>query len=233
LSTLYLIRHGQASFGAADYDVLSELGAQQSRRLGEHWARAGHEVDAIYVGPRVRQRDTATHLGDAARDAGAELPAPIELAELDEYPAFELLKHWMPILQQKDPRLGEILAAPAGSRRLERAFEHIIGMWSRGELDTGHLESFEQFSTRVERGLQTIMEREGRGKRVAVITSGGPISIAMRKALGLADEMMLRVAWVIANASVSEFRYRDATALSLVSFNNTPHLDEPALVTYR
>ena len=34
MGTLYLVRHGQASFGADDYDQLSPLGHQQALRLG-------------------------------------------------------------------------------------------------------------------------------------------------------------------------------------------------------
>ena len=39
MAELYLVRHGQASFGAADYDRLSERGEQQSVWLGEYFAR--------------------------------------------------------------------------------------------------------------------------------------------------------------------------------------------------
>ncbi len=230
MSSLYLIRHGQASFGAADYDVLSETGIAQSRRLGQHLGERRFALDAVYVGPRVRHRDTARHLRDAAEEAGHPLPEPIELAELDEYPAFELLRHWMPILTEDDPQMAAILAS--GGDRVGRAFEHIIGKWVRGELDTGHLESFAAFVDRVERGLDIIMRDQGRGKRVAVVSSGGPISVTMRRSLSLADDTMLRVAAVLANASVSEFRYRDAR-LNLVTFNGTAHLDEAELVTYR
>lgn len=232
MSSLYLIRHGQASFGAADYDVLSETGIAQSRRLGQHLGARQFALDAVYVGPRVRHRDTARHLRDAAAEAGHPLPEPIELPELDEYPAFELLRHWMPILTEEDPEMASILAAPSGSDRVGRAFEHIIGKWVRGELDTGHLESFIAFVDRVERGLDIIMRDQGRGKRVAVVSSGGPISVTMRRSLSLADDTMLRVAAVLANASVSEFRYRD-DRLNLVTFNGTAHLDEAELVTYR
>ena len=41
MGTLYLVRHGQASFGAADYDNLSELGHRQAVRLGEYWRERG------------------------------------------------------------------------------------------------------------------------------------------------------------------------------------------------
>ena len=38
MSAIHLIRHGQASFGADDYDLLSALGERQARLLGESLA---------------------------------------------------------------------------------------------------------------------------------------------------------------------------------------------------
>jgi broad specificity phosphatase PhoE len=43
MGTLYLVRHGQASFGADDYDQLSELGGA-GVRLGEHWRAQGQAL---------------------------------------------------------------------------------------------------------------------------------------------------------------------------------------------
>jgi broad specificity phosphatase PhoE len=139
----------------------------------------------------------------------------------------------MPILTREDPGMQQIMSGAHGKAGYDRAFEHIIGKWVRGELDTGSLESFAQFVERVGDTLGFIMREQGRGKRVAAITSGGPISAAMRQTLGLTDDTMLRLAWVIANASYSEFRYR-TTDLSLLAFNSTPHLvHDTDLVTYR
>ena len=39
MGSIYLIRHGQASFGAENYDVLSPLGYRQSEALGDYLAR--------------------------------------------------------------------------------------------------------------------------------------------------------------------------------------------------
>ena len=44
MSELYLVRHAQASFGAANYDQLSDLGHQQSRWLGDHLGMRGMAV---------------------------------------------------------------------------------------------------------------------------------------------------------------------------------------------
>lgn len=232
MSTLYLIRHGQASYGAADYDVLSDLGAEQSRELGTHWGSRGRALDAVYSGPRKRQVDTATHFLEAATAAGTPYPEPTVLDDFDEYPAFELLKHWMPILLKEDPQFAELLSGGASARQMDRALDVIITRWATGELDTGELESFVEFVDRVDRGLRQVMSAQGRGKNVAVVTSGGPISVSMKLTLGIADERTLRLAWVIANASVTEFRYRDEE-LTMIGFNRIPHLDDERLITYR
>ena len=67
MSVLTLIRHGQASFFADNYDQLSELGERQARALGEYWARRELKFDEVYTGPRVRQSHSAELAVAAAR----------------------------------------------------------------------------------------------------------------------------------------------------------------------
>jgi len=77
VSTIHLIRHGQASFGSADYDRLSSLGEQQVMHLRDHYARIRQPVDAIYSGTLQRQRSTAEILaslhgdGDGSGSSGS------------------------------------------------------------------------------------------------------------------------------------------------------------------
>ena len=56
MGTLYLVRHGQASFGAADYDQLSDLGHKQSVRLGEYFAHKGIHFDGLIAGTLRRHK---------------------------------------------------------------------------------------------------------------------------------------------------------------------------------
>src|SRR5690242_12482312 len=59
MGQLFLVRHGQASFGSANYDQLSELGTMQSRVLGEWFARCGQHFDRVVTGALQRHRQTA------------------------------------------------------------------------------------------------------------------------------------------------------------------------------
>ena len=73
MAELLLVRHGQASFGAADYDKLSELGVEQSRALGRWWSSCQLQVDSLMAGTMRRHRETA-------EGAMIALPNPPELA---------------------------------------------------------------------------------------------------------------------------------------------------------
>jgi broad specificity phosphatase PhoE len=220
VSRLLLIRHGQASFGAQDYDQLSELGRRQGLALGNFWVSFKERFDAIYCGPRRRHKDTLDAAIIAAERGELSLPPHIEHEGLDEYPAIELFKK----------HLGDVSALPS-VRQIRERIADISGRWIEGTLELDGLESYEEFHARVVSTLEAICKEQGRGKTVAVMTSGGPISIAMKAALDLEPQKAGRLAWVIANASITEFHYRD-DGLHLRSFNRTPHLGEHSLVTY-
>ena len=106
-----LIRHGQASYGQADYDRLSTRGEDQARAVGR-WL-AGRELSALYTGPLRRQIQTGAFATEAASALGRPLPTPTELLELAEYPAFEMLQHLVPRLVAEDPEFEALKRRPA------------------------------------------------------------------------------------------------------------------------
>jgi broad specificity phosphatase PhoE len=232
VSTLYLIRHGQASYGEVDYDRLSARGTEQALAVGRWAARAG--LDALYAGPLRRQQQTAQF---AAEGAGGALPAPETLDELAEYPAFEMLQHMVPRLVDEDPQFELLTTAPT-PRLLDRAFQTILGRWSRNEWTVDGLERVDAFVGRIRTGLDRVLRAAASGARLACITSAGPIGVAVGLVFGIPAERMVRTSIVIRNASITELRFRSQgfdwqpDQLSLVSFNLTAHLPD-ALQTER
>jgi phosphohistidine phosphatase SixA len=81
MGTLYLVRHGQASFGADDYDQLSELGRQQSERLGQYWRARGLAFDAVLTGTLRRHAQTWAGIAQGA----GYTQAAVQLEGLNEY----------------------------------------------------------------------------------------------------------------------------------------------------
>jgi broad specificity phosphatase PhoE len=243
VSTLYLIRHGQASYGAADYDVLSPRGERQAAELGRHLARTGAMFDALYSGPLRRQRDTATLLAAAAREAGAVLPELRIVDELAEYDAFSIIQRFLPMLVDHHPELRPLVDGTAGAdaiRLMDHAFEAAVAAWSSGRIAHDDIESFAAFTERVRRGLERVMHAHAGGQRVAVVSSGGPISITVGLALALGPDQTMAIGRAIRNASISEVRWRSRGfawrpgQLSLYGFNHVAHLEHDAdLITYR
>lgn len=231
MSDLYLIRHGQASFGAANYDVLSELGVRQSAELGKYTAQRPLHFDSIYTGPLKRQVDTASHMVNEAKRHGHSHPQVRVLDELSEYPAFELIDYFLPRVREQDAELAAAMAADAGPRTMDMVMKTVLTRWATGELVCDELESFAAFEARVLRGLRHLMSTEGRGRTVAVVTSGGPISVAMKYSLELPAHQTMRIGWTVANSSFTRFRFR-GDELTLHSFNTVAHLARDA-ITYR
>jgi len=235
VGTLFLIRHGQASYGEVDYDRLSARGMEQARALGRSLAR-GRPLDRVYAGPLRRQQETIAVATEAAAAVGVTLPAVETLPELAEYPAFEMLQHLVPKLVAEDPKFAQLTSAPT-PRLLDQAFHAVLGRWSRDEWVVDGVERVGEFVGRVRTGLDRVLRAQASGARVAAITSAGPIGVAVGLTFGIPDERMVRTSIVIRNASITELVFRSQSfdwqpdQLSLVAFNVTGHLE--GLVTER
>jgi broad specificity phosphatase PhoE len=229
MSTLYLVRHGQASFGSEDYDRLSQTGVQQVEWLRDHWQTIDERLDAIYAGRLRRQRHTAEIL---AAPAGS---AVTTLAQFDEYDADRLLRHAAESGQLQHVTTEMLMSRRFDARSFQRELEATGLAWIDGRLHAAGGESWREFRTRVGDGLRELVRREGRARRIAVCTSAGVIGAAVGEVLGLSDHETIKLSWAVHNSSVTRLHYDDRR-LSLSAFNIVPHLEHPqrrALVTFR
>lgn len=239
MSRIFLVRHAQASFLEPDYDKLSTLGETQARLLGEYWASRNITFDRIYSGPRVRQIDTAKLVAEGHRRLGFSLPALVVMQEFDEYQGEDVLRKSFPELLEKDAGICDLHATfqnadtPEEKRRsFQRMFEVVVGRWVDGELPLKDVESWPQFCSRVNRGLSKLTSSSMHGEQVVIFSSGGPIGVAMQRALNLSPRDTLRITWMSRNCSYSEF-LSSGEQFTLSTFNAFPHLDDPSLLTYR
>jgi len=239
MSNLFLVRHGQASFLEPDYDRLSPKGETQSRLLGEYWANHKVVFDHAYSGPRIRQRETARIAGEAYKKAGLPWPEPEILDQFDEFSAEAVLERSLPQLLESDGhirKLHEAFQNASGRderfKTFQRVFEVVIGKWAGGELPLPGIEPWPEFCARVQHGLAQLFRNGSRGQRIVIFSSGGPVGVAMQKALGLSTEATLRSAWMVLNCAYSEFFF-SGDRFTLSSYNSYPHLTDPGFVTYR
>jgi broad specificity phosphatase PhoE len=239
MSHLVLVRHGQASFLEANYDKLSAKGEAQARLLGDYWVQHKISFDRVYAGPRVRQRETAQIVGQAYVEAGLSWPQVHLLTPFDEFQAEAVMERALPGLLERDAGVRELHQAFERAedqaerfKTFQRVFEVVIGRWAAGELPLPGIEAWPDFCSRVRKGLQQLSQNGNLGQRVAVFSSGGPIGVAMQKALGLSTEATLRSAWMVPNCAYSEFLF-SGDRFTLRSYNSYPHLTDPDFFTYR
>jgi broad specificity phosphatase PhoE len=211
MAELVLVRHAQASFGADDYDKLSELGWRQSRWLGEYFAERGVEFDRVVRGSLRRHAET---LAGIAEGAGRPIDG-VEDARLNEYDAHALLSAHLK---------GE--AKPQGGDRREhfRLLREAMYAWTDGTLQGASHEPFADFRNRVLAALAAA--RAGRAKRVLVVSSGGPISTVLADVLGMPLRGVVDLNLQTRNTGITELQ-AGANRIHCVSFNNVPHLDRP------
>lgn len=238
MSVLRVIRHGQASYFADDYDNLSSLGEEQARALGRYWIEQDQKIDRVVVGPRRRHRQTLEAVAAIFRDAGRDWPEVQEVDELDEHSGQEVVHQALPgwieqesVARPEFARLAE--RKPEDLRLFFQAFRDITRRWARGELATpAGLESWADFRARVHRGLRRILDgMPHRDQTVAVFTSGGPVATSTGLALDLPDEKVIELSWRVRNAAYADLVVNDE-GLSVDCFNAWPHLGESRLVTH-
>jgi broad specificity phosphatase PhoE len=239
MSTLFLVRHAQASFLEEDYDVLSELGHTQARLLGQRWARLGLALDAVYTGPLRRQRHTAELVGEEMARAGLPWPEIQQLDALDEYHAEPMLRRFVPEVAEQDSEVRRLLQALTEAstrgeraRAFERLFQGMMRRWARGAFGARDVESWEAFRRRAQGALATLADPDRRSARVAAFTSGGAIGVAVGALVGAEDETMLDLGWTLNNCSVSEVLFSRARR-NLARYNDISHLEDPEHWTHR
>jgi broad specificity phosphatase PhoE len=234
MSSLFLVRHGQASFLEPDYDKLSPKGEAQARMLGEYWARHRMDFDHVYSGTKVRQMGTAR----IAREAAGASWEISTLPEFDEFPAEAVMNQGLPGLLETDCRIRtmhqnflDCTTREEKFRTFQRLFEVVIAQWAAGTLLVPEIEPWPDFCRRVYRGLDKITAHNG-NQRVAVFSSGGPVGVAMQRSLDLSTQATLKTAWMVRNGSWTEFLFSH-DRFTLSAYNAVPHLTDAEFITYR
>lgn len=238
MSTLWLVRHGQASFLEADYDRLSARGEEQAARLGEHWAELDVRLDRIVAGPRRRQLHTAEILRDVLSRRGLPAPEVEVMEELDEYRSDELFTHLLPSLATSDPVVAALAGELAGAvdraviaRAFDRALQYLLRAWIDGAGDGLAMESWVEFEARIARARGRLVGG-GRGANVVAVSSGGAIGAFVGQVLEASPPTRLELGWTLHNSGVVEL-FWSGSRTSLSRFNAVEHLPPGALRTYR
>ena len=233
MSTIYVVRHGQASFGGKDYDRLSPIGEEQSRALGCWIRQCRLKLDRVVVGGNRRHWQTAQCC--LAMIPGA--PPETEWRRMENFSEFDgvdVVKCFRPDLSGPEQIDSWLAGAVDARREFQTVFGPAFARWVRGHHD-GYAESYASFRERCWKGLLELLENGGGSGTRWVFTSGGPISAMVQNALAIPNERLPELTWTLVNTGVTKFLCR-AGKVSAATVNQYPHLEQtnkPEWITYR
>ncbi len=214
MGSVYLVRHGQASFGADNYDQLSDLGHRQCERLGEYFRHKGLRFDAALVGTLQRQVESLAGIARGMQwDAG-----PLSWPGLNEYDSKAVVAAVHP----------EPLPKPSSPEQVRHHFRLLregLAQWMAGKVQPEGMPSYIDWLAGVTGALDHVRANL-HGKNVLIVSSGGPISTAVGQVLGTSPEATIELNLRIRNSSVTELAFTPKRHM-LVTYNTLPHLDHP------
>ena len=214
MGNLYLVRHGQASFGKADYDNLSDLGKQQSLRLGQYFKRRRLVFDMVIMGSLRRHTQTWEAI---AQGAGFD-HKPLVWTGLDEYDSEAVVKAIHPARLEKPD-------TPERYKQHFRLLRDGLRAWMSGATRPLGMPDYPSFVQGVVGALDHV--RMSNCSNVLIVSSGGPISTAVGQLLDTSAETTIELNFRIRNTSITEFSFNPKRHV-LLSYNHLPHLEEPA-----
>ncbi|NAS05709.1 histidine phosphatase family protein [Acinetobacter haemolyticus] len=221
MSTIYLVRHGQASFGAASYDQLSAKGEQQAQVVGDFLKHSLKQAPLVLAGSMQRHQQTAQlALSKSFNDALIQTESA-----WNEFDHQHVFAQYEPRFNQPELLKQDVAQVSNPRAYLAKIFDGAIDRWIGEQYDHEYHETWLGFQTRVETALHNLCEMvETTQQRQAVVfSSGGVISVAVGKVLGLNAKQIFALNWSIANASITSLRWVDGR-LQLLSFNEHHYL---------
>lgn len=222
MAEITLLRHGQASFGADNYDCLSPLGEQQAEWLGEHLRQLGEDFDRIVMGSMVRHDQTARGL---LRGLGRKAELEIHPG-LNEYDFKGLLNPHQQLHPQEWVETGH------AKRDYYHNMKAALSYWMDGTIADDGQDTWNGFCERIMEGFRFACDTSA--KRILVVSSGGPISVIVGQVLKLAPAQICDVTLQIKNTSTSKILYnrKDFTLDSLNDISHLRHPERKASITF-
>ncbi len=219
MARVILIRHGQASFGASDYDCLSDIGARQAELIRTHVPKDAN----LICGTLRRHQQTAQ---GAAPDAFVRHDE-----DWNEFDYLDVIGALRPDLNTQDALITEMRSKTDPKRAFQTLYSTAMDRWASGRHDADYTESRPVFRARVARALDRL--RATADRPCVVFTSGGPIAAVVQSALSLSEPVTRQIEFTLANASFTSLSVSPDTT-RLISFNSFTHLEtHHDLVTYR
>jgi broad specificity phosphatase PhoE len=230
MGAVYLIRHGQASFGASDYDQLCETGFLQSEVLGRALRERRAAPDAVFMGTMRRHRETA----ETCLRAGGYAFEPQALAGFDEFDHDEVLQRYLDEAPERQSLVADLSHDKNPRRRYQQAFSEAVARWVAGGKDADYAEPWPAFRRRCIEALDAVVQRLGPSRTAWVFTSGGVVTALCQPLLQIPDAHAFRLNLTLTNCGITKLIYGERGRY-LSTLNEHSHFEagDRRLITYR
>lgn len=224
MSQIYLVRHGQASLGKANYDQLSPLGEQQAFVLGEHFKQLNVEPELVITGTLQRHLQTSAQIQAGLQSAPHSTPQEA-IAHWNEFDFETLIRSYLAGLGSNEPK-------PKTPSEFFSALRSALLAWSSNAINAELPETWGAFAERALSALQDLKAREE--KTIVVVSSGGAISMVLKHIMQLKNEMMVDLNLQSRNTGVTEL-FTKHNRCYVSTINHVAHLStakNKAMITH-
>jgi broad specificity phosphatase PhoE len=235
MANLLIIRHGQASFGADNYDQLSTLGQHQAYLTGEFLSQSGVQLSAAFSGDLSRQCETGERILAQLDNA----PSLVIDPRFNEVQTDEQVAVMTPLLCEQDPRFAALMAdMNKDSKSFQKIIETVFNYWVSPNCQVAGIQSWRAYSEGVVSAFESALASAESGSTSAIFTSGGTIATLVGHVLGLSADRVYEFYEPVFNCSITRLIF-NARKCSLSTFNDVSHLQLMSaqrgerLVTYR
>ncbi len=229
MATIYIIRHGQTSFGAQNYDQLSPTGYKQATHLGKHLQSLPLCIQEVVIGGMKRHLQTAENSLAELKYTGNKTFDTL----WNEFDHTTILARYNPEYGNIEAIKRDIADLPDPMKAFQKIFEQAIIRWASGQFSEDYEESWEEMVNRTVLGFEKIKERIQPGQSILVYTSAGTISALLSGLTNLSAEEAFRLQWKIANCSVTTIKIEKNSILIPVINDFGFFENDAELVTYR
>lgn len=227
MAKIIYVRHGQGSLFTDNYDNLSPLGWKQSELLGTYFKKQGIEISKIFIGPLQRHRQTVEGIQKGFQSNFENIQT---LQELIEHDGPKVKRYVLPELIKTNEEIKALSLLPEENfeqsvQKHVAIYNEVTALWAEEKLtqDLSQFSSWKDFRLAASGIFDHIKAETNKGETNLVVTSGGPVSVAVGKILGLSDSKSIQLSHNIYNSSVSEFLVSKRQC-SLLSYNVVSHL---------
>jgi broad specificity phosphatase PhoE len=239
MAEIYLVRHGQASFGADNYDQLSSRGQKQSLLTGQKYTRCVKPC-LVFTGQHKRHQQTLDGFKQGLDVVDVDLPAewqsPQVMSGFNEFDHEQVLFRAYPDLADKKALALELAKHEKPQSHFHYLFQKAVERWISGQFDTEYDESWVSFQQRCKDALSHVKAQVLAAEGVSqawVFTSGGPVAAVAQAVMGLSDGATFELNENLANTGVTRLLF-SGSKVSVSYLNSIGHLlEKPEYVTYR